>query len=122
VTKRARFVTGRRAASCAALSCTPRAPGAAGADALAYAVAGRVVLLARYGGSLASVVCGRHGYGVHVHLGSREKTEVGGWRLRPIEHAICTCPSWRPICKHILSSWVVGHYVGLNEGQRHAGP
>lgn len=72
-------------------------------DALAYAVAGRVVLLAQYGDRVRSVVCGRHAYAVEVTVSaSGERTPA---------RASCSCPSWRPYCKHILSTWLVWHYT-----------
>jgi hypothetical protein len=72
-------------------------------DALAYAVAGRVVLLARYGDRVRSIVCGRHAYAVELTVGA----SGGGAPSR----ASCTCPSWRPACKHVLSTWLVWHYT-----------
>jgi len=72
-------------------------------DALAYAVAGRVVLLAQYGDRVRSVVCGRHAYAVEVTVSA----SGSGIPLR----ASCSCPSWRPYCKHILSTWLVWHYT-----------
>lgn len=77
-------------------------------DALAYAVAGRVVLLALHGDRLRSVVCGRHAYGVEITLGD-DATRVPA-------RAACSCPSWRPYCKHILSTWLVWHFVGTASG------
>jgi hypothetical protein len=72
-------------------------------DALAYAVAGRVVLLAQHGDRIRSIVCGRHAYAVDVTVGpSRFGTPV---------RASCSCPSWRPSCKHILATWLVWHYT-----------
>lgn len=73
-------------------------------DALAYAVAGRVVLLARYGDRVRSLVCGRHAYAVEIELGTTE--------ARTPAAASCSCPSWRSYCKHILSTWLVWHFTG----------
>ena len=72
-------------------------------DALAYSVAGRVVLLAQYGDRVRSVVCGRHAYAVEVTVGASGT----GAPMR----ASCSRPSWRPYCKHILSTWLVWHYT-----------
>jgi hypothetical protein len=71
-------------------------------DALAYAVAGRVLLLARYGDRLRSLVCGRHAYGVEITLGRDD--------LRTPRRARCSCPSYRVACKHVLATWLVWHY------------
>ena len=71
-------------------------------DALAYAVAGRVLLLARHGNRLRSLVCGRHAYGVQVTLGRDA--------LRTPASARCSCPSYRAACKHVLATWLVWHY------------
>ncbi len=71
-------------------------------DALAYAVAGRVLLLGRYGDRLRSLVCGRHAYGTSVTLGKDA--------FRTPTYATCACPSYRPICKHALSTWLVWYY------------
>jgi hypothetical protein len=72
-------------------------------DALAYAVAGRVVLLARYGDRVRSIVCGRHAYAVELTVGASGSGAPS--------RASCTCPSWRPACKHVLSTWLVWHYT-----------
>jgi hypothetical protein len=72
-------------------------------DALAYAVAGRVVLLARYGDRVRSIVCGRHAYAVELTVGASSSGAPS--------RASCTCPSWRPACKHVLSTWLVWHYT-----------
>ncbi len=71
-------------------------------DALAYAVAGRVLLLARFGDRLRSLVCGRHAYGVRITLGRDG--------LRTPASARCSCPSYRVACKHVLATWLVWHY------------
>jgi hypothetical protein len=78
-------------------------------DALGYAVAARVILLARYGDTLASIVCGAHPYGVRVRLQSRDGLEA-------IDSAECQCPSWRATCKHALATWIVSHYAGAPAG------
>ena len=72
-------------------------------EALAYAVAGRVVLLARYGDRVRSIVCGRHAYAVELTVGASEPNAPS--------RASCSCPSWRPVCKHVLSTWLVWHYT-----------
>jgi hypothetical protein len=72
-------------------------------DALAYAVAGRVVLLVRYGDRVRSIVCGRHAYAVELTVGASGSGAPS--------RASCTCPSWRPACKHVLSTWLVWHYT-----------
>ena len=72
-------------------------------DALAYAVAGRVVLLAQHGDRLRSVVCGRHAYAIDVTVGPPGAES-------PLR-ASCSCPSWRPYCKHILSTWLAWYYT-----------
>jgi len=79
-------------------------------DALAYAVAGRVVLLATYGDRVRSLVCGRHGYAVEITLGTSA--------MRTPVRASCSCPSWRPYCKHVLSTWLVWHFVGRSSDER----
>ena len=79
-------------------------------DALAYAVAGRVVLLARYGDRVRSLVCGRHAYAVEITLGASA--------ARSPARASCSCPSWRPYCKHVLSTWLVWHFVGRSSGEQ----
>ncbi len=72
-------------------------------DALAYAVAGRVVLMTRHGDRVRSIVCGRHAYAVELTIGS----SAPGAPSR----ASCSCPSWRPACKHVLATWLVWHYT-----------
>jgi len=72
-------------------------------EALAYAVAGRVVLLVQHGDPVRSVVCGRHAYAAEMTLSaSGEGTPV---------RASCSWPSLRPYCKHILATWLVWHYT-----------
>ena len=62
-----------------------------------------MVLLAQYGDRVRSFVCGRHAYAVEVTVSaSGERTPA---------RASCSCPSWRPYCKHILSTWLVWHYT-----------
>ncbi len=69
-------------------------------DSLAYAVDGRVVLLAERGGTLAGLVCGRHPYNVRVALGGDPHEDPpSSWE--------CTCPSYRSPCKHVLAAWIV---------------
>ena len=72
-------------------------------DALAYAVAGRVVLVTRHGDRVRSIVCGRHAYAVDLTVGASGSGAPIG--------ASCSCPSWRPSCKHVLSTWLVWHYT-----------
>ena len=70
-------------------------------DALDYAVAGRVLLLARYGMQLRALVCGRHAYNVELRLA--DDGTLNG--------ASCDCLSYREVCKHSLATWLVFHYV-----------
>jgi hypothetical protein len=72
-------------------------------DALAYAVAGRVVLMTRYGDRVRSIVCGRHAYAVELTAGASGSGAPS--------RASCSCPSWRPACKHVLATWLVWHYT-----------
>ncbi len=72
-------------------------------DALAYAVAGRVVLMTRHGDRVRSIVCGRHAYAVELTVGRSGSTGPS--------RASCSCPSWRPVCKHVLSTWLVWHFT-----------
>lgn len=72
-------------------------------DALAYAVAGRVILVARYGDRLRSIVCGRHAYAVDLNVGASGSGAPS--------RTSCSCPSWRPACKHVLATWLVWHYT-----------
>jgi len=72
-------------------------------DALAYAVAGRVVLMTRHGDRVRSIVCGRHAYAVELTVGASGSGAPS--------RASCSCPSWRPSCKHVLATWLVWHYT-----------
>ena len=72
-------------------------------DALAYAVAGRVVLMTRHGDRVRSIVCGRHAYAVELTVGASGSGAPS--------RTSCSCPSWRPSCKHVLATWLVWHYT-----------
>ena len=72
-------------------------------DALAYAVAGRVVLMMRHGDRVRSIVCGRHAYAVELTVGTTGSGDPS--------RTSCSCPSWRPACKHVLATWLVWHYT-----------